>query len=233
MEVRAGEKGKMNKDLKEVIRVLLTLASLFIGYQVWLVVKEVHWIMFFVLLLICLSLPQIIVSYIPSPKKVMRMKKKQGNKNQNKAIHTSKKNNSKRGKSKKELFTAEIDSLIGDDFEELVYLYFKDKGFNPTRTGKSGDHGVDLVIKDPKDGLQIAVQCKRYNKEYKIGNADIIKLQGGKRFYKCPGALFITTSYFTDKAKEFADECNIQRWDRSAVDLYINKWRKAKLKRIS
>lgn len=130
-----------------------------------------------------------------------------------------------------ELLTADINSLSGIDFERLIFLYFKDKGFNPETTPRTGDHGVDLVIKDPKDGLKIAVQCKRWKQN--IGNGDIIKLDGGKRFYRCPGALFITTSNYTDKAKEFAEKCNVDLWNGLHVKDKIDSWRKEKVKKSS
>ncbi|QAA22975.1 restriction endonuclease [Sporolactobacillus terrae] len=125
-----------------------------------------------------------------------------------------------------ELMTEKIDNLSGEDFEKLVYYYFKDKKFKPQLTEKSGDHGVDLVIEDPNDGLKIAVQCKRWKNN--VGNGDLIKLHGGKRFYKCQKSLFITTSFYTPKAKEFASECNIDTWNGLQVQSKIDGWRKRK-----
>lgn len=133
----------------------------------------------------------------------------------------------------KDLLNSEIDSLSGEDFERLVYLYFKDKGFKPETTPKSGDHGVDLVITDPKDGYKIAVQCKRYKNTNSIGNGDLIKLEGGKKFYRCNGTLFITTSSYTQKAKEFAESTKMETWNRLHVFDKIDKWRKEKNKKIS
>jgi restriction system protein len=132
-----------------------------------------------------------------------------------------------------DLLSVDIDTLSGSDFERLVYLYFKDKGFNPKLIGGSGDHGVDLVLTDPRNGVRIAVQCKRWKKTNNVGNGDIIKLNGGKEFYNCSNAICITSSNYTSKAKEFAEKCNILIWNRLHVYDKIDKWRKEKLKMIS
>ncbi|WP_313799066.1 restriction endonuclease [Cytobacillus sp.] len=133
--------------------------------------------------------------------------------------------------SDKELLMTNVDSLSGEDFENLMFLYFKDKGFKPERTPRTGDHGVDLVIIDPKDGFKIAVQCKRHKKN--IGNEPIIKLNGGKKFYGCQGSLCITTSNYTEKAKEYAKECKVELWNGLHVQDKLSNWKKQKLKSIS
>ncbi|MGG0718368.1 restriction endonuclease [Robertmurraya massiliosenegalensis] len=146
-------------------------------------------------------------------------------------IESNSSSKSRKVHSDKELLTADIDSLKGEEFERLVFMYFDDKGYKPETTPKTGDHGVDLVITDPKDGLKIAVQCKRSKNG--IGNADLIKLEGGKRFYKCPRTLFITTSFFTTKAKEFAESTRMDTWNGLQVAEKIGKWRKEQLKMSS
>src|SRR5690606_31100083 len=176
---------KQRESISYLIQGFTVLGGLYIIFKF-----SLGWQYLLGLLLLSVLLYGIVLILLPDKKKVN--KKQTSRKNNKPLLNTGSKNKTNKVKSQKELLSTDIDILLGDDFEELVYLYFKDKGFNPIKTGKSGDHGVDLVIKDPKDGLQIAVQCKRYKKENKIGNGDIIKLQGGKRFYKCPGALFIT-----------------------------------------
>ncbi|MFD1736130.1 restriction endonuclease [Bacillus salitolerans] len=131
-----------------------------------------------------------------------------------------------------QIIASEFSELDGFQFERLCYLYFKDLGFKPRETPPSGDHGVDLIITDPKDGLDIAVQIKNYSPSNTVGNNDLIKLMGGKRAYKCPGTLFITTSSYTNKALEFATESKMEIWNGLIVDQKIGKWRKKKLKKI-
>jgi restriction system protein len=155
---------------------------------------------------------------------------------------TAKKNNSteKRKKttsSKKkrmtdlDLLKADIFTLEGTDFEELCYMYFADNGYNPERTKATGDHGVDLVIKDPNDGMKIAVQCKRWKNT--VGNNELIKLYSGKNAYKCIGTLFITTSTYSKAAKEYSELVRMRTWNGAIVQDKIGKWQKEKLKKIS
>jgi restriction system protein len=131
-----------------------------------------------------------------------------------------------------EILSAKIDDLSGTDFERLCFMYFEDKGFKPETTKVTGDHGVDLVIKDPMDGMKIAVQCKRWKKDNSIGNADLIKLFAGSRAYQCMGTLFITTSTYTNPAKDYAESVKMELWSRLTVLDRIGKWQKEKLKKI-
>lgn len=134
-------------------------------------------------------------------------------------------------KNEKYYLTTPISELSGHDFEEVCYMYFKDKGYKPERTPKSGDHGVDLLITDPKDGFEMVVQCKRYTSN-NIGNRDLRDLEGAKRFYKRPGTFFITTSNYTKMAKEYAEQVNMKIWNGLQVNLYIDKWRQEKAKQL-
>lgn len=225
------EGGKLTKKVKNDLFFILNGFTLLTG--LWLIFSyNLEWYYPLGLLIGSNILASLIIRNIPdkkSTKKVSTKKNttnKQKSKNEN-TISQNKKLNDK------DLLKTDIDSLSGENFERLVYLYFKDKGFKPELTPKSGDHGVDLVITDPKDGFKIAVQCKRYNKTSTIGNGDLIKLEGGKKYYRCYGTLFITTSSYTPKAKEFAESTKMEIWNRLHVFDKIDKWRKEKIKKIS
>lgn len=213
----------MRKSDKNTISSLITLAILIFGFIYRDVFTQFipNSIYLFVLIFVAIIIGLAIVSMIPNKKRKTQIKTK------SKTI----KSNAPKNKDLKYYLKADIDTMSGEDFEELCYLYFKDKGYNPRKTDRTGDHGVDLIIKDPNDGLEIVVQCKRYKSN--IGNADLIKLEGGKRFYKCPGTLFITTSNFTQKAMEFAEKTHMDVWNGLVVHQRIGKWRKERLKNIS
>lgn len=212
---------KRKKELEWLLRGVFIISGLLILFNISVTNS---WIYLLAILIISHILPGIIVyKLIPD--------KRQGKSNSTKNTKLSNSTTSKKNLSVQELLTADIDTLEGDDFERLVFLYFKAKGFNPELTQKTGDHGVDLVIKDPNDGLKIAVQCKRYKSDSKIGNKDIINLEGGKRFYRCPGTMFITTSDYTPKAREFAEQCKMDLWNRAYVENKIGQWRKSEAKK--
>ncbi|MFD1736141.1 restriction endonuclease [Bacillus salitolerans] len=90
---------------------------------------------------------------------------------------------------------------------------------------ESHNLSLDLVITDPKDGLRIAVQCKNYSSE-SVGNGPLLKLEAGKRFYKCPATLFITTTSYTSKAIEYATQTRMEIWNGLMVEEKIVKWMK-------
>ena len=95
-------------------------------------------------------------------------------------------------------------------FERLVVKLISAMGYGGTLAdagkaiGKSGDGGVDGVIKEDRLGLeQIYIQAKRWD-DASVGRPEIQKFVGallGKRARK---GIFLTTSTFTKAAREYA-----------------------------
>ena len=71
-------------------------------------------------------------------------------------------------------------------------LYYRDQGYQVERIGGAGDHEVDLILKG-KDGLKIAIQCKRWKKN--VGNDIVLRLKSGKQVHGCYDAWIVTTSH--------------------------------------
>ncbi|TMN21891.1 restriction endonuclease [Lentibacillus cibarius] len=206
---------KDRKTLKELINMIFVGTGLVIWY---LFFRSDAWYLLFVFILAGVLLSEIVQLFIPALNVKHKRKKNRTQNVKENNKRTNKLNNSSN-------LTSDIDQLSGQEFEELMYAYFKDHGYNPQLTDKTGDHGVDLVIKDPQDGLQIAVQCKCYKKGNNIGNKPLRDLEGAKRYYKCPATLFITTSDFTSKAREFADSLNsMDIWNGFIVREKLEKW---------
>ncbi|WP_117161257.1 restriction endonuclease [Paraliobacillus sp. X-1268] len=220
----------MKKKQIDAIRSLLIIIFYVIGGLLWFTIFEQNVIAMFVIIIIASTIPRILTSYIPTKNKKTAKRKDNSIPIKQTSVNTSSNVNKE---DKHYLLKADIQSLNGDEFEQLCMMYFEDIGYKPKWIGKSGDHGVDLIVKDPKDGLQMAVQCKRYKVGSNIGNADLIKLEGGKRFYKTPGTFFITTSNYTKHAKEFAQETGMKAWNGLHVQEYIGKWRTEKLKKLT
>ena len=71
-------------------------------------------------------------------------------------------------------------------------------------TGKSGDGGVDGIIKEDKLGLDIVcVQAKRW--EGTVGRPVIQAFVGSMDFVRAKKGVVITTSAFSKDAKDFVD----------------------------
>ena len=125
--------------------------------------------------------------------------------------------------SDQELLTRDIDSLSGLDFERLVEMYYRDKGYPVKRIGGSGDHGVDIIVQE-KDGAWVAVQCKRQMKN--VGNAVVLKLDSGRRAHQCHVGRIITTAYFTREAEDAAKRLRIELYNRMVTLDKLESWRK-------
>jgi restriction system protein len=95
-------------------------------------------------------------------------------------------------------------------FEQLVLDVLSAIGYGGTREGaaqrlgKSGDGGVDGVIREDRLGLdQIYVQAKRWKDS--VGRPEIQKFFGALHGQRATKGVFITTSTFTKDAADYAD----------------------------
>jgi restriction system protein len=94
-------------------------------------------------------------------------------------------------------------------FEKLVIDLLVKMGYGGSKQeaaqviGKSGDEGIDGIIKEDKLGLDVIyVQTKRW--ENVVGRPEIQKFVGALAGQKANKGIFITTSYFTTDAEEYA-----------------------------
>ena len=97
-------------------------------------------------------------------------------------------------------------------FEEIVVdllikMGYGDSDFNSGEvTAKSGDEGIDGIIKEDKLGLdKIYVQAKRWKSETKIGRPEIQKFVGALDGQRAKKGVFITTGAFSQEAINYAN----------------------------
>ncbi|MBA3323008.1 MAG: restriction endonuclease [Pyrinomonadaceae bacterium] len=93
-------------------------------------------------------------------------------------------------------------------FEQLVVDLLIKMGYGGSRhdagerIGRSGDGGVDGVIKEDKLGLDVIyVQAKRWQNT--VGRPDVQAFAGSLEGHRAKKGVFITTSRFSDDAKEY------------------------------
>jgi hypothetical protein len=94
-----------------------------------------------------------------------------------------------------------LQALSPDDFEELVAVFFRSFGHRVRRVGKTGDHGVDLVVYTKKQGKWI-VQCKRYRST--VGEPVVRDFFGTMHHEAASHGFLMTTGTFTPQAVEWA-----------------------------
>jgi len=100
-----------------------------------------------------------------------------------------------------------------DFFEKLVVDLVVKMGYGGSRKdageklGRTGDEGVDGIIKEDKLGLDcIYLQAKRWSGT--VGRPEIQKFAGALQGKQANKGIFITTSYFSNDAKGYADSIN-------------------------
>lgn len=110
------------------------------------------------------------------------------------------------------------------DFEDFLAQVFRDLGFSVEQTTYSGDFGADLLVS--KGDIKEAVQVKRYAGRNKVGVSDVNQIIGAREYYKCSGALIITTSDYTNPARVLMAKTGVESWDWSVLqkilcDIYL------------
>jgi restriction system protein len=97
-------------------------------------------------------------------------------------------------------------------FERLVVDLLLKMGYGGSRIdagralGKTGDGGIDGVIDQDQLGLdRIYIQAKKYDPDNAVSEPDIRNFCGSLGANKAAKGVFVTTSYFTKPAQEFAE----------------------------
>lgn len=109
------------------------------------------------------------------------------------------------------------------DFEELIAAYFRQYGFRVRRTGRSGDHGVDLVVYTRKQGKWI-VQCKRWKGQ--VGEPAVRELYGAMHHEGARRAFLMTSGGFTPQALAWAKGKPITLYDGQGLVRLIRRVQK-------
>lgn len=97
-------------------------------------------------------------------------------------------------------------------FERAVVELLVKMGYGGSRAdagkaiGKSGDGGIDGIIKEDRLGLDVVyIQAKRWDNN-PVGRPDVMQFAGALQAQKANKGIFITTSRFTDDAKNYVSK---------------------------
>lgn len=104
---------------------------------------------------------------------------------------------------------SKLKSVAPSFFEKIVVELLVKMGYGGSiqdagqAIGKSGDGGIDGIIKEDKLGLDVIyIQAKRW--ENVIGRPEVQKFVGALAGQRAKKGVFITTSHFTREATEYA-----------------------------
>ena len=108
---------------------------------------------------------------------------------------------------------SQIDSLNGQEFENLLKIIFEKQGYEVALTKKSHDYGADLVLR--KNKVVSVVQAKCYDKN--IGIKAVQEIISAKLHYKAEEMFVATNRYFSKDAIILASEHNVKLIDRDVI----------------
>jgi len=121
-----------------------------------------------------------------------------------------------------------IDELEGYQFEGYVARLLRNCGYTQvTLTQESGDYGADITAYD-RENKKIGFQCKRSHNT--VGVQGVKDISAGMQYYHCEKGVVVTNSRFTQPARELAQKCQVELWDRNTLEQLIkaNKVRVSK-----
>lgn len=109
------------------------------------------------------------------------------------------------------------------DFEKFIANLFNSFGYKTNITSKTGDYGIDVIAENNSE--KIAIQCKKYQEDNKVGNQTIQMLLGAMqlRGLKADKGIVITTSRFTRQAYKQAEDNNVELWDKNILHQKIKE----------
>jgi restriction system protein len=97
-------------------------------------------------------------------------------------------------------------------FERLVVELLVKMGYGGSRSdagkavGRSGDGGIDGIIKEDKLGLDVIyIQAKRWD-ENTVGRRDVQQFAGALQGQRASKGIFLTTSRFTSEAQDYVSK---------------------------
>jgi restriction system protein len=101
------------------------------------------------------------------------------------------------------------------EFEVFVSNLYKKQGYTAELTSRSNDAGRDIILY--KGNEKYLVECKKYSKNNKVGRPELQKFFAAVIDDKANGGFFVTTSSFTQSAKEFGNRNNIKLIDGESL----------------
>lgn len=97
-------------------------------------------------------------------------------------------------------------------FERAVVELLVKMGYGGSRSdagkaiGKSGDGGIDGIIKEDRLGLDVVyIQAKRWDSN-SVGRPDVMQFVGALQAQRANKGIFITTSRFTEEARTYVSQ---------------------------
>lgn len=114
----------------------------------------------------------------------------------------------------------DMTSLSPTEFERQIVSLFQRMGYVAEHTGRTGDHGIDLVATSEAaiTGGRLVIQCKRYAQGNNVGEPEVRDLYGAVTDARASKGILVTTSDFTTAARRFAANKPLELINGSKLD---------------
>ena len=118
----------------------------------------------------------------------------------------------------------DLELVSGYEFEHILAEILGRIDGEATVTEASGDQGVDVVwIRDTET---VGIQAKAYSKTNPVGNSAVQEIYTGAAVrhseYEIDTAAVVTTSRYTDSAKEAAENSKVTLYDRQNLQQWLS-----------
>lgn len=117
-------------------------------------------------------------------------------------------------------YLTRITEMSPRQFEEFILYMFEDRGYALQLTKHTGDEGIDIYGTSPQ-GEPVAFQCKRY--KHSIGQPIVRDFFGAMIHSNAKRGFIVTTSYFTESARSWAQGKSIEFIDGGDLSQTITK----------
>jgi len=119
-----------------------------------------------------------------------------------------------------------IENIDWFEFENLIKKLFEAMHFVVETTAKTSDGGIDLVAYNPESVFRgkYIIQCKKYSGNNKVGVRDVRDLYGVVTAERALKGIIVTTTNFTEEAKHFAIDKQIELIDENYLKILINRY---------
>lgn len=106
-------------------------------------------------------------------------------------------------------------------FEQLVADVYRNLGYSVRLTQQTHDSGYDILLLEAGSGKQTIVECKRFAEHRKVGINIVREILGVQLVFGIKQAKVITTSHFTNPARELTKKVNQETsgFDLELIDL--------------
>lgn len=99
-----------------------------------------------------------------------------------------------------------LEEISPREFEQMIFRYFEELGFDAIQTPQTADGGYDILLKDKNTSRSTIVEVKKYARNSKLGVSSVHQLLGSMMLTDAASAILVTTGGFSASALSMAQK---------------------------